>query len=734
MKGMITNFQHQRANPWIKPFCQYILKFEAKFFDQQRCNFSTMTDSQQDEKSQGPVQEKAGSPAESNSRQVNDGGKSPSTETANKQSTPQEMTADGEADTSKVTNGSEKLSEQRLDEGTTKETAETDGVNLKASVENGEEVVSSEMVENDGVTLAQSSSQKKMAHEMVKDSKGSEERDGGGTSVSGEISSLNTTDLQQRPVQKATDSAGKANGRQINNESESLLTETTDKENGEGVSEQKVEKGVAKEETEYDQEVNKAGGEESAQADSQNMVESKNIAGAQHFSEKNIAQEIVEAGMNAFQVMGEDRVLNERSSSQGTESQDKGLEETVQKKVPVPSTAEANSRQENDEGESLITDTTNKEITPQEMTVDGEAESTKLPEGNDPVPGPKSEVSAATEKAETEEVRVEYSEEVSQNGVDGDEVATKKKRTQEKMNYGTFFSQKLEEGGKNLSQEMVAIQETPVIGKRNIIRETSTGDTGTYTIWKNPQIDQKQSQEITVMWYNKKIGSDQKPSPSISSSRDDTGPQPTHSLQGMPSSSGITTQTYLHSLKSLTGDRSTTEVYQGNVKNYVSFIVKTAAATFEVDQGPQSSPSGLKSQESLSSQGGKEEVGATRHVSKESNEAPKKKTKKEKGHLTLPPLVTYRPGNFEAHSTRQTYLSYPPLSQLPYYPKLEYPRKWGVPLLPAEPRTVLVGFTCPPAPRFRQDQLMTHSASTLRRYYSKPCIKSVEWIKVSGKR
>ena len=139
------------------------------------------------------------------------------------------------------------------------------------------------------------------------------------------------------------------------------------------------------------------------------------------------------------------------------------------------------------------------------------------------------------------------------------------------------------------------------------------------------------------------------------------------------------------------------------VKEYVEEIIKTATVSFAAG------------------------------ASSEDASKAKRIKKKEKSQTALPPLVLYRPAKFEAHSTQKTYLSYPPLAQLPFYPKLAFPRKWGVPLTFAEPRTVLVGFTCPPAPKFRQDQLMTHAASTLRRYYSKPCIKTVEWIKVPGK-
>ncbi|RUS69974.1 hypothetical protein EGW08_022270, partial [Elysia chlorotica] len=170
-------------------------------------------------------------------------------------------------------------------------------------------------------------------------------------------------------------------------------------------------------------------------------------------------------------------------------------------------------------------------------------------------------------------------------------------------------------------------------------------------------------------------------------------------------------------------------IYEDNIKNYVSFIVDTASAISDAAES-----ANLDELDIATNEGDLSVDTITEQPSTDSRgTSTKSKRKKKKEKMILPPLALYRPEKFEANASTQTYVSYPPVAQLPFYPKLAFPRKWGVPLLPAEPRTVLVGFTCPPAPRFRQDQLMTHSASTLRRYYSKPCIKTLEWIRISGK-
>ena len=196
------------------------------------------------------------------------------------------------------------------------------------------------------------------------------------------------------------------------------------------------------------------------------------------------------------------------------------------------------------------------------------------------------------------------------------------------------------------------------------------------------------------------------------------------------------------------------EVFKTNVQNYVEFIITSANVIVKSGKDNGVKPAGSNASKIISEDGSASKLslkersedvsgsssreGTSQTTSDEVLGKQKKKKKEEKEQkpkeYTLPPLVLHRPERFEAHSTRRTYVPYPPVSHLPLYPKLEFPRKWGVPLSPAEPRTVLVGFTCPAAPKFRQDQLMSHSASTLRRYYNKPCIKAVEWIQVASKR
>ncbi|GFN75283.1 hypothetical protein PoB_000178900 [Plakobranchus ocellatus] len=182
---------------------------------------------------------------------------------------------------------------------------------------------------------------------------------------------------------------------------------------------------------------------------------------------------------------------------------------------------------------------------------------------------------------------------------------------------------------------------------------------------------------------------------------------------------------------------SATEVFHANVAHYINFVIESAVMSLTAKDFHLKRSTHLFNVERVDnsfSQDHFPDSCGTKQAATDDRKGTGEGQVTESTSLRL--NILHRPANFQANSTQLTYVAYPPLSQLPYYPKLALPRKWGVPLTPAEPRTVLVGFTCPPAPKFRQDQLMTHSASTLRRYYSKPCIKAVEWIKVSpsGKR